>query len=216
MSYDDIQHALALCKDFLRLIKKDVSSGQIRNYGNIMNGLKRLAKPIVSLRQEEKDETIIRTCDHLEDSRKELQDIVWDSRNRRDSWGKIVNRLDDLIVELDGLSELLAEAPGRQAEDKNGLAQKEKRKPSKRKRKAPLEHLKEARERHAACELAKDPNITCAELAEILECHKSTVVRLKAWKNRNILSSERPEGVVTHQKDDSYIVDGVAEAEREN
>ncbi len=118
MTYDDIQKELALWRDFLRLTKTDVSSGQIRNYGNVMNGLKRLAEPILSLRNEPKDERILRACDHLEDSRKELQDIVSDSINEPTSWIRITNRLDDLIDEIDGLSALLAEAPpGKDAEN---------------------------------------------------------------------------------------------------
>ena len=59
MTYDDIEKDLASWRDFLRFIKKDVSSGQIRNYGNVLNGLKRLAGPILSLRNEQKDETIL-------------------------------------------------------------------------------------------------------------------------------------------------------------
>ncbi|OHB78023.1 MAG: hypothetical protein A2Z25_05010 [Planctomycetes bacterium RBG_16_55_9] len=111
MIYGDIEKDLASWRDFLRFIKKDVSSGQIRNYGNVLNGLKRLSKPIVSLRNEQKDETILRACNHLEESRKELQDIVSDSLNEPTSWVKVTNRLDDLIDELDELSELLAETP---------------------------------------------------------------------------------------------------------
>ncbi len=97
---------------------------------------------------------------------------------------------------------------------KGGRAQKPKR--TKRKRKAPPEFLKEARERNAVKELTKNPNITCVKLAEILECHKSTVVRLKAWINREVLSSELPKGILTRQEDDSYTVDGIARTEPED
>jgi len=120
MSYDDIQKDLALWKNFLRHIKKDVSSGEIRNYGNVLNGLKRLAEPIVSLRNKQKEETILRACNHLDDSRKELQDIVSDSLNEPTSWVKVTNRLDDLIDELDGLSALLAEASQSPSEEEKG------------------------------------------------------------------------------------------------
>jgi hypothetical protein len=79
----------------------------------------------------------------------------------------------------------------------------------KKKRKAPLELLKEARERQAVKELAKNPNITCRELGKILDCHETTIIRLKAWKKRGVLSYEGQEGLTTRQEDDSYNVDGV-------
>ncbi|MBL7145829.1 MAG: hypothetical protein ISS76_16445 [Phycisphaerae bacterium] len=99
-------------------------------------------------------------------------------------------------------------------QEKGGQSKKTRR--PKRRRKTPPEILKEVRERKAAKELAENPNVTCIELAKILECHKSTVVRLKAWINRKVLSSELPEGIVTHQEDDSYSIDGIARTEPED
>jgi hypothetical protein len=118
MRYEGIEKELASWRDFLKFTKKDVSTGQIRNYGNVLNGLKRLAGPILSLKNKMKDGTILRACTHLEDSRKEMQDIVSDSQSEPTSWIKVTNRLDDLIAELDGLIELLAKSP--QEKDEQG------------------------------------------------------------------------------------------------
>ena len=69
-------------------------------------------------------------------------------------------------------------------------------------KRAPMQCLKEARERHAAKEIAKEPNITCVKLAKILGCHRSTVVRLEAWKKRGVLAyPEPPKGYRKQSKD---------------
>jgi hypothetical protein len=57
-------------------------------------------------------------------------------------------------------------------------------------RKSPPQLLKEARERQTAQEISQNPHITSPELGNILGCNKSTIVRLKAWKNRGCLDRE--------------------------
>ncbi len=59
-------------------------------------------------------------------------------------------------------------------------------------RKTPPQLLKETRERQAVKELAKNPNITAKALGANLGCDKSTIVRLKAWQNKGVLSSPAP------------------------
>lgn len=62
----------------------------------------------------------------------------------------------------------------------------------KARKKTPPQLLKETRERHAANALAKNPDMTARELADQLGCVASTVVRLKAWKNRGLLHRDPP------------------------
>jgi hypothetical protein len=59
-------------------------------------------------------------------------------------------------------------------------------------KKTPPQLLKETRERQAAKELARDPDITAKRLGEILDCDKSTVVRLDAWKKKGVLHRAPP------------------------
>ncbi len=139
---------------------------------------------------------------------KGLNHILPDTGTNDNLWRLFVN-----IKDFAAILEDTAKALGKSATDKG---RKQKPKSTKRKRKAPPEFLKEARERKVANELSKDPNITCVKLAEKLECHKSTVVRLKAWINREVLSSELPKGILTRQEDDSYTVDGIARTEPED
>jgi len=109
MTYDDIRKDLVNLTTFLRGLKKDISSGQIRNYMNVLNALKRLGKTIRSLEKildKQVDKTICRKCDYIKNSAKELQDIVSDSISKPSSYIKVTNRLDDLIDDLNDLSEL--------------------------------------------------------------------------------------------------------------
>jgi len=109
MTYDDIRKDLVNLTTFLRGLKKDISSGQIRNYMNVLNSLKRLGKTIRSLEKildKQVDKTICRKCDYIKKSAKELQDIVSDSISKPASYIKVTNRIDDLIDDLNDLSEL--------------------------------------------------------------------------------------------------------------
>ncbi len=54
----------------------------------------------------------------------------------------------------------------------------------KKRKKTPPQLLKETRERQAAKELAKNPNITAEKLGKILDCDKSTIVRLEALSEK--------------------------------
>lgn len=83
--------------------------------------------------------------------------------------------------------------------------------PQKKRRKAPPQILKESRERQAAQELAKNPNITAEELGKILDCDKSTIVRLKAWKNKDVLKSKIPNGFIRQTKDDDGSIEAIDE-----
>jgi len=113
-------------------------------------------------------------------------------------------------------SKPIAESAEEEQQQQPGRKDRQPRNKTRRKRKAPPELLKEARERKAVKELASNPNMTCIELAKILECDKSTVVRLKAWKNKGVLDYKPPKGIVTRQEDDSYTVDGIARTEPED
>jgi len=85
-----------------------------------------------------------------------------------------------------------------------------------RKMKTPPQLLKETRERYIAEELLKIPQPTSIELAAKLDCNKSTICRSGAWKNRRVFSTQLPEGIIVHGKDDSYSVDAVEETEPED
>ena len=127
MVYDDIRKELELWTDFLRHIKKDVSSGQTRNYPNVLNGLMRLSDAIRSLERaldEQEDKTIRRRCDDAKKSVKELQDIISDSMGKHNSWVKVNNRLIDLVEDFDALSELLEEGVSETTGGKAGDADK--------------------------------------------------------------------------------------------
>jgi hypothetical protein len=120
MAYDDIRKELASWIDFLRHIKKDISSGQTRNYGNVLNALNRLGKAIRSVEKisdNQDDEAIRRRCGDIKKSVTELQNIISDSISKPDSWIKVTNRLNDLIDDFEALSESLAEG-----EEKSKLA----------------------------------------------------------------------------------------------
>lgn len=56
----------------------------------------------------------------------------------------------------------------------------------------PQQMYKEARELSLAKLIAGKPEITCSELAEQLECDKSTITRSKAWQNRYVVQYEGP------------------------
>ncbi|MBN2457319.1 MAG: hypothetical protein JXB29_12420 [Sedimentisphaerales bacterium] len=72
-----------------------------------------------------------------------------------------------------------------------------------KRKKTPPQLLKETRERQTAKELAKEPNKTAEELGKLLGCHKSTVVRLKAWQKRGVLANPKPpNGFKKQPKDD--------------
>jgi hypothetical protein len=114
ITYDDIRKELANWTTFVQILKKDISSGQIRNYGNVLNALKRLGRIIWSREIEDvllkqNDKIILRRHRHLINSIEKLQDIVSDSISKPDSYIKVTNRLDDLIDHSNKLSDLLAE-----------------------------------------------------------------------------------------------------------
>jgi hypothetical protein len=184
MSYDDIQKDLTLWTNFLRHIKKDVSSGETRNYGNVLNGLKRLAEPIVSLRNKQKEETILRASNHLDDSRKELQDIVSDPLNEPTTWVKVTNRLDDLIDELDGLSALLAEASQSPSEKEKGGQPIEGRGGEKERKTKITKEEANVRVREL---LTKTPSWdwTTRKLAKQINCSPTTVSKTPAYRVYN-------------------------------
>lgn len=120
MTYDDIRKELANWTGFLRDLKKDISSGQTRNYPNVLNALNRLGRAIRSLEKmlnKQNDETILGKCGDVKKSIIEIQDIVSDSISKPDSYIKVTSRLNDLIDEFGALSELLEEK-GRQASEK--------------------------------------------------------------------------------------------------
>ncbi len=74
-------------------------------------------------------------------------------------------------------------------------------KQKKTRKKTPPQFLKETRERQAAKELANNPEITAEELGKILDCNKSTVVRLKAWQNKGVLANPLPPNGFKKQDD---------------
>jgi hypothetical protein len=122
MADNDIRKELASWTDFTQKWKKDISSGQIRNYVNVLNALKWLGKIIRSLEDvlNKKDNEIVRRkSDEIKNSIEKLQDIVSDSISKPDSYIKVTNRLDDLIDNSNKLSELLAEEQ-RTGEQKKG------------------------------------------------------------------------------------------------
>jgi len=86
------------------------------------------------------------------------------------------------------------------------------RRPRSRK-KTPPQLLKESRERQAAQELAKDPNITSDRLGKILGCDKSTVVRLKAWQSKDALKGNAPNGFIKQTKDGDRSIEAIDERE---
>jgi len=67
-------------------------------------------------------------------------------------------------------------------------------------KKTPPQVLKETRERQAAKELAKNPDITARALGKVLGCDAATVVRLQAWKKRGVL--HRTPAATTERKAD--------------
>lgn len=84
----------------------------------------------------------------------------------------------------------------------------------KKRKKTPPQLLKEARERQAVKELAKNPDITSEQLGKILGCHKSTAVRLKAWQKKNVLNNPLPKGFIKRTGDENdSIVEAINEPE---
>jgi hypothetical protein len=94
---------------------------------------------------------------------------------------------------------IIQQSPGKGGGKKND---------SKRK-KTPLQFLKEARERQAAKELAKQPNITSRELGKILECNASTVTRLDAWQKKEILKGTPPNGFIERNEDGETSIEAI-------
>lgn len=136
MTYDDIRKDLALWTDFLLPLKKDISSGQIRNYPNVLNALIRLGKIIRSLKKilDKQDNKAIRgSYDDIKNSIKEISDIVSDSIGKpaSSSWIKVTGRLESFIAELNDLSELLAETSQSQPKSEEKDGQKSKYTPEK-------------------------------------------------------------------------------------
>jgi hypothetical protein len=90
-------------------------------------------------------------------------------------------------------------------------------KQKKRRKKTPPQLLKETRERHAAQELTKNPNITAEKLGKMLECDKSTIVRLKAWQNRRTLAYSPPPNGFKKQDDEGRTdTEAIGENESNN
>jgi hypothetical protein len=90
-------------------------------------------------------------------------------------------------------------------------------KQKKTRKKTPPQLLKETRERHAAQELTKNPNITAEKLGKKLECDKSTIVRLKAWQNRGILAYSPPPNGFKKQDDEGRTdTEAIGENESNN
>jgi hypothetical protein len=90
-------------------------------------------------------------------------------------------------------------------------------KQKKTRKKTPPQLLKETRERHAAQELTKNPNITAEKLGKKLECDKSTIVRLKAWQNRGILAySPPPNGFKKQDDEGGTDTEAIGENESNN
>ena len=102
-------------------------------------------------------------------------------------------------VEADLAGKQPAEAGG----DKAG------RRTQKIRRKTPPQILRESRERQAAKELS-ERKITAEKLGKILGCDKSTVVRLKAWKNRQVLNSNPPDGFIERNEDGETSIEAIA------
>ena len=125
MTYDDIRKDIVALTRVLLGLKKDISSGQVRNYPNVLNVLIRLGKTIRSLEKildKQDDKTIRRRCEYIKNSAKEIHDIVSVSIYKPDSYIKVTGRLESFINELNDLSELLAETSQSQseAEEKDG------------------------------------------------------------------------------------------------
>jgi len=124
--------------------------------------------------------------------------------------------IEDKQTEL--LRKILAEAEAYQlankqaAEEPTKASSKVERRPRSRK-KTPPQLLKESRERQAAQELAKDPNITSDRLGKILGCDKSTVVRLKAWQSKDALKGNAPNGFIKQTKDGDRSIEAIDERE---
>jgi len=86
-------------------------------------------------------------------------------------------------------------------------ADRHKTKRPRRREKTPPQLLHETRERNAARLLAQNAGLSCSQLAEKLECNKSTIVRLKAWKQRGVLQGERRRGMRTRGRDGETYTD---------
>jgi len=126
MTYDDIRKDLAIYTGFLQGLKKDISSGQTRNYPNVLNALIRLDKTMRSLRKilnEEDNKAIRGSYDDIKNSIKEIRAIVSDSIDKPASWIKVTGCLESFIADLNDLSELLAETSLRQPRSEEKDAQ---------------------------------------------------------------------------------------------
>lgn len=90
-------------------------------------------------------------------------------------------------------------------------AKEARRKPpakGKAKRKLPQAYHREALEKYAAMELAKNPDITAEALGQLLHCNKSTIVRLKAWQKKEVLDySAPPKGFIRSGEDGNQHIE---------
>ena len=115
MTYNDIRNDIIVQTNFLENLKKEISAGQIRNYPNVLNGLRKLVESLRLLEtvlDKQDDEIIWRRVDRIENSITELQDIVSDSIAASDngSYIKVTERLDNLICDCNDLPESIAGA----------------------------------------------------------------------------------------------------------
>ena len=124
-------------------------------------------------------------------------------------------RLEDAVRAYETENPLKDESAGTAVQQPKPVSDKAgNTKRKKARKKTPRQFLKEARERQAAQELAKDPNLTAKKLGEILECDKSTVVRMKAWQKKNVLNNPLPKGFIKRTKDENYsTVEAINEPE---
>jgi len=117
---------------------------------------------------------------------------------------------DQASNDLRGKADLLDRLCGMTSDKKiasGGIKQRS----QKKRRKTPLQFLKESRERQAAKELAKG-RITAVKLGVILECSASTVVRMKAWKKRDVLKNTLPKGYMKRDENgDRSLLEAIDE-----
>lgn len=69
--------------------------------------LDRTIRSLEKILDEQDDKNIRRRCDYIKHSSKELRDIVSRSIGKLDSWVQVIGRIEGLIADVDGLSELL-------------------------------------------------------------------------------------------------------------
>jgi hypothetical protein len=140
-------------------------------------------------------EEVQRSLDRRSVDTKAVSQLCWDHLSLMEQYSFSMQSENDTLgkciaagMNEHGLPRETARA-ARATEDKQKRSQ---RPAAKRRRKTPPQLLRETRERQAAKELAKSPDITSRELGKILECDASTVVRLRVWKNRGVLHRDPP------------------------